>query len=189
MALGRWVSVLAFDPGVTTGWVEATVWVDGDASMKEICDRRIGVRWGEFGWVDDHARTAREIVYHIREFAKRASLLGGERYVVMEDFILHSMGSTGVDGIAPARIGWYVKGMLAGIMYDRMREGTLDEGLWGAEGPAEQIVWYLPGARGSVVDSDRRLREWGLWVPGKPHARDAWKMWALHVRKLRNVTT
>jgi hypothetical protein len=164
------------------------VQVDDEVGVGDLVGGMVRRREGEiepfFGedGVCDHARMAREIVYLYLQYC-REWIGMPERYFVMEDFILHSMGSTGVTGIAPARIGWYVQGMIAGIAYDRALLG--DFSYWGEEGPRVRPVWYPVGAFGSRARTDARLREYGLWVRGKEHARDAWRVWVHHLRVLR----
>lgn len=85
------------------------------------------------------------------------------RYLVIEDFILRAkVGSTDRVGLASARIGALLEGLLA------------------ARIDGEHIARYSPSRSKSFATSDR-LKLWNLWCRSAPHSRDAAKQVALHV--------
>lgn len=94
--------------------------------------------------------------------------------LVIEDFVLRGMGSTGKVGISSCRIGCY----LAGLVDGRGMSGV---------GWSKGVAWYPAPAKKTGPVSDAVLREMGLWVVGQEHVRSAYRMWLLHLRHLRKV--
>lgn len=45
-------------------------------------------------------------------------------------------------------------------------------GFRAARAGVESVVWQMP-AMAKTTATDERMRAWGLWQPGKPHANDA----------------
>ena len=151
--------VMGLDCGVTTGWAYCVV-RESDlvgAKISQIVDRMMIRDVGHFD-CRDHFAGARELALWAREMVEHFRF-----ELVIEDFSLFAAGR-GKDVISSARIGCWIAGNVDDVLTP---------------------TFYLPGKRGSVSSSDERLRRWGIWDEGKPHARDAMKMVMLHLRHLR----
>ena len=76
--------------------------------------------------------------------------------MVIEDFILlPGAHAGGKDGVASARIGWGIRGYLL---------GRKDH---------SEVIWQPPSAMGKYKDD--KLRELGVWRPGREHENACWK--------------
>jgi len=95
--------------------------------------------------------------------------------LVIEDFVLylHSRQTADRSGLAPVRITAMLElANFYGI------DGNMPLGL--------TVYKYLAReAKGSITDE--RLKRWGCWIRGKPHARDAMRLLILHLRKTQQT--
>ena len=147
-----WATVIALDPGGTTGW--SVMCVETDA----LCDPEISIlksivhwRQGEIaiGDEDDHVAALVELLAAWPHAA-----------VVIEDFILRKY-LQGREMLSPVRITAKV-----GYCFNR--------GLEGIEPPGRKIFLQQPSLAMKTATDDR-LKDWGLYVRegGQGHARDA----------------
>jgi hypothetical protein len=159
------VRIFAVDAGATTGWVCARVRVDERVDLADAVAGRNDEVYGQIQ-MPDHFEGAMEL-YRLVE-------MWNPDMLVIEDFVLRGMGSTGQVGISSCRIGCYLAGIVAG------------RGMSGI-GWSGGVAWYPAPAKKTGPVSDAVLREMGLWVVGQEHVRSAYRMWLLHLRHLRKV--
>jgi hypothetical protein len=154
----RSLEVFAVDPGGTTGWAWCSLPV---APFLELRHDLIAELEFDCGQVDglENAQTSQlmQIMYDLR-------FDGGP--LIIEDFVLRKF-TKDADLLAPVRI-------TARLEY------AVEVGCWMVDGiPTRagtfrqfKIRKQQPSLAMSTVTDDR-LREWGLWEVGQPHARDA----------------
>lgn len=175
-----WVSVLAFDPGGTTGW--SLMYVD----IAKLFDRKVRPHETVFQWWHGEidcgsqsgsaasAAQAHGTDLGQAETGEAAGIAMCERLVaiagiprtvvVMEDFILRTQ-SQSRDALSPVRI-------IAG----------LNQLLW--ETKSAPIYKQQP-SEAKTTCTDDRLKQWGFWDSGSRHARDADRHALLFIRKVR----
>ena len=147
-----WATVVALDPGGTTGW--SVMCVESDAlSDPDISILKSIVHWRQ-GQVaicdeDDHVAALVELL-----------AVWPHAAVVIEDFILRKYVS-GRELLSPVRI-------TAKVAY------VFNRGLEGIEPPGRKIFRQQPSLAMSTA-TDARLKDWNLYVRegGEEHARDA----------------
>lgn len=140
-------SVVAFDPGGTTGW--ATLWFP-ERNLYHGTNLLDGLEFdcGQFGG-PERSQSA-EIAIMLSEYSGP---------VIIEDFVLRQFRKDS-DLLSPVR-------MIARI------ENTI-EWMERAEPRRDKcIVFKQQPALAKSTATDARMRDWGLWTPGKPHANDA----------------
>lgn len=142
----------AYDPGGTTGW--AHVWLPtaclapGGPSILQSIEFEVGQLAGS------DRRQGRGLATQLGDFVGP---------VVIEDFILRKF-SAGRDLLAPVR-------MIARI--EQIIELLLEYGYEPEDrGRVLRVYKQLPALAKSTC-TDERMRRWGIWTPGKPHANDA----------------
>lgn len=198
------MKIMAIDPGMMTGIVCAELdaaeqragWAgvvaarrDGRITITEI--GRMNLR-GNQRWVKVQLRghgadqkKLTEILHdidheYVDQSVKAARLLLTEveifnpHVIVVEDFVLYPgrQHSSNKDGISPATVWNAVEMKL-----------MLDED-FPAAGIAPIVVRQMASeAKGIIID--RRLRDWGLWLPGMKHSRDAMRHLLVYLRKQR----
>lgn len=162
--------IFALDPGGTTAWARGVVKDEGTVAER-IEHRELD---GSFTYTHpDWMVQARVIAREWAEFRRLCHNAGLPAYFVCEDFILTRMKSSNRVGLYPVWIAAAVVGY---------RNGLADAYELGGYGPAAPIetVWQQPGqAKGFCTDD--RLRDFGLWVRGKEHERDAWRHFAFFI--------
>jgi ABC-type taurine transport system ATPase subunit len=97
--------------------------------------------------------------------------------LIVEDFVLRPGGhGGGKEGNVSQRIAWGLLGY---------RLGQADEFERAMQEPAtvNQVIFQIPSAMSFATD--KRLREWGLWVRGREHERDAWRHVAYRLHSIR----
>lgn len=155
-------TVLAIDPGGTTGWSMMSV------PPEALSDPKVSIlenlTWGH-GQVD--STDERDAVCHLCELA-----LGRDHTVILiEDFTIRRFDQS-TDFLSPVRI-----------------TAMLDFALWSA-GIATRTYRQQPSeAKGVATDS--RLKEWGLYerTGGLEHARDADRHAITWLRKAKDLKT
>ena len=168
--------VMAIDPGITTGWAVGDApffndgnWVFGAGEVAALeVGRRIGV-----GPKETAESVNRGMLYASERLA--VDVLAGmvEDYapdvLVVEDFVVYEHKATSVStqagALAPVRIG----AMLAYVA---------------AECGCE--IEYQMASMGKTTVTNERLKRWGLWQVGKPHARDAIRHLVTYLRRFEN---
>ena len=188
------LSVLALDPGETTGWAWCVVayrelgfvW-DGSWSWSRLFGAVIGSGRFECGQEEVYrgpiaGNSAAEKVMvqeahacrvlggliddlHLRSKAKSNGVVCQVTDLVVEDFVLRER-TMGRNLLAPVRL----------------TAGIAQEVLW-----SEKLIGVTvqsPSDAKSVV-TDERLKALGLWIRGQQHARDACRHLALFLRKLK----
>jgi len=117
------------------------------------------------------------------EFAGRCVEAGIRPVLVIENFVLRigKGGTSDRSGLAPVRVTaaietavWLVVGEAGLSMLGAERDDSLSwDGLAG-----EQWLWtprMQTPSEAKGFATNERLKRWGLWEVGKPHARDAWR--------------
>jgi hypothetical protein len=165
LAVTTWLPVVAVDPGGTTG----------------ICAVRIEAQTltaGEF-WAHEFYSSIEFLAYdQWPELAAPEAVMNtvlsitasydGRFPLIIEDFSLRRM-SRDRDLLSPVRVGERIAERLAG--------SPLADGIY--------LVMQTPSeALGTVTDD--RLRRWGLYRRGQPHARDALRHAVHFLRKARD---
>lgn len=137
--------VTALDPGGTTGW--CTMGVHPDALTGDPDVPILGnVEWWTAGQFEGaEDDQADEIVELIHSWPTSR--------IIIEDFILRSQaGLLGREVLSPVRITakvvWAIRPRYAVLQMPSLAMGTI---------------------------TDERQKDWGFWLPGQPHARDAIK--------------
>jgi hypothetical protein len=173
----RWVSVFAVDPGVDSGWawlVYEVSRLDSDGALGAV---RVGsglndplFRFGEISCVDEDASTWTLADWIGASSDKARRFIGGgdvRTVVVVESFSLRERTASN-DLLSPVRLSAKL-GLLVWLI-NQEEPGVVE---W---------FWQSPSDAKSVC-TDERMRRWGLWQAGKPHATDAIRHLILWLRK------
>ncbi|WGH20841.1 RuvC-like resolvase [Gordonia phage Commandaria] len=180
--LQRGLSVVAFDPGGTTGWsimnIDPRKIVDKTVRPHEMVTQWIhgeidcGARSGQVGnsvIADGYDLGMTETGEAAGVFLmERLIRLGGgvpRTAVVIEDFILRTQTQKR-DALSPVRL-----------------TAALDQLLWEARMAPTPTKQQPSEAKTTVTDE--RLKQWGFWDSGSRHARDADRHALLFIRKTR----
>ena len=151
------VGILALDPGSTSG-VDCGVW----SLSGSVGDALLGYR-GEVselrGTLDDQAQIVARMWVRLCESNPELRC-----YLVIESF---QLGPT--------------RHVLQEHVLDPIRLSYLTIGYLRGAGVRIEVMWQTPAAAKSHA-TDARLREWGAWVRGSDHKRDARR----HAITLRN---
>jgi len=107
------------------------------------------------------------------DFRRQCRKAGLPSFLAMEDFILTRMKSSDRKGLYPVWVGAAMYGYRAGLA-----AGFESGGFGKAETP--EVHWVQPSDHMTYA-TDERLKRWGLWVPGREHERDAWRILAFFV--------
>jgi hypothetical protein len=157
-------AIFAVDPGGTTGVAAADVEVrptrkEALATISRAKSIEVGGDWLE------QAHTISAMMWR---FAYRANV---ERSIPLpnihfafEDFILRRRQEGGATGNLTSC--WVAAGAVAAYAET------------GA--PLDNVAWQQPSSAKSLA-TDARLKDWGLWVVGSPHERDAWRHFVLRL--------
>lgn len=173
--------VIAFDPGGTTGW--SMMGVD----PFKLLDRKVRpheciTHWyhGEIDCGSQSGSAGNAAEAHGTDLGQAESgeaagaamcerLIGiagaGKTAVVLEDFILRTQ-SQSRDALSPVRI-----------------IARIEQLLWETKTVPDPFKQQPSEAKTTVTDE--RLKQWGFWVPGSRHARDADRHAILFIRKVR----
>ncbi|AXH50337.1 RuvC-like resolvase [Gordonia phage NatB6] len=180
--LGRGLSVVAFDPGGTTGW--SIMRVDPAKLLDKTVRPHETITQWHHGEIDCGAKSGQVANSAAAQgidlggsasgeaagvfMMERLIRLGGRvpcATVVIEDFILRTQ-SQKRDAISPVRL-----------------ISSLDTLLW-IERIVPEPVKQQPSEAKTTI-TDERLKQWGLWASGSRHARDADRHALLFIRKVR----
>jgi hypothetical protein len=153
--------VMAVDPGQTTGWVIS----DLREERMAVGATHMMVKEGLMNYGQVGGGTTVESECKQARFLLQACEHHEVELVVMESFFLFPDQGHSPDpaGIAPVRII---------SRFEMINWLTL---------PTYPITFQTPSEK-SVI-TDERLRRWGLWKPGKPHANDAMRHLCVFARK------
>lgn len=162
---GGFLWVLAFDPGVTTGWAVFRVPRIRllEKGFLEAIRPGCGGAWNAGDFVldteDDMVDRMLEIARCVYEEVDVHS--GDEWSILVEDFRVR-MVDFRASFLSPVRLG---------AMFRRdMRRGAV-------------LVEFRTSSDALAVVTDGRLRDWNLWRPGSVHARDAMRHAILTCRR------
>lgn len=147
----RVLELLAYDPGGTTGW--ARVWLPTASLAPK--GSVLGALEFEVGQIEGSDRIQG------KELARQLGAFDGP--VVIEDFVLRKF-SRDQDLLAPVRMTARIKQIIELLCQ------------YGYEKEDQHRVLPVFKQQPSLAMStctDDRMRRWGLWTPGKPHANDA----------------
>lgn len=139
--------VLGYDPGGTTGWAAVDVpsqAIWGDWSILDTMQFEVG----QIGGPD--ATQARAI---------GQQLVVHNGPIVIEDFILRKF-TRSRDLLAPVRMTARIEQMV-----EMLREFSPDK--------PELPIFKQQPSLAMTTCTDDRMRRWGIWTPGRPHANDA----------------
>jgi hypothetical protein len=144
------LNIFGVDPGGTTGW--AVLWVPTVNLLSREVTLLEDVEFdcGEWSGPDDKQAEA---------FSIEVQTMRSNSPIIFEDFILRTFRQDR-DLLAPVR----VTAKMEFALY-RLRD---DLGV-----PKAYPVLKQQPSMAKSTATDDRLKDWGLWEPGKPHARDA----------------
>lgn len=174
--------VVAVDPGVVTGIVAMDIWEKAGETRYDIREHQqidSGVQ-GEF-------MAAYQAAAFISQWVEEGILYRPE--VVFEDFVLRrqEMDRT---LLAPVRMGGLVLGLMAScphwyVVGDRGLGGGV-YGVKAFEVDLTRVPFSVqqPSQAKSIV-TDARLKDWGLWIKGQKHVRDAIRHAVVRYRAVR----
>ena len=149
--------ILALDPGTTSG-VDCGTWVLGCDVTEAVTEWR-GVSREVSGTILEQAQIICGMWLGLC-----SQLPDLKCYLVIESYqqrpVAHMLPSGALD---PIRVAYMTLGLLAGL------------------GCPECVIWQTAGVAMSHA-TDARLREWGSWIRGSGHKRDARR----HALTLRN---
>lgn len=190
-------SVVALDPGETTGWAWAVVGrkellrYGAEEAVHRAKQDRSGAQAADSRFMCGQVTLPHTHVHawwnEAQQATELASLIGAMgnmtrrtsagavpeiTTVVIEDFILRERTKRR-DLLSPVRC----TAMVAQSLYQASE-------LLGTELP--DIVFYQSANAKSVVTNDR-LKRWGLYVPGKRHAMDAVRHLVIHLRTVEEA--
>lgn len=152
--------LMSIDPGGTTGFVFAMVDLQFGQSAHELLRN---ARENDRLTAGEIRKPEHETIRYMCKLIKD----GKPDHVIIEDYVVRMpVRSTRRSALSPARIG-------SGIAY------ALEE-----MAPLYPVTFQMPSEMS--VATDQRLKRWGLWFPGKPHACDAMRHMVIFLRK-RNV--
>jgi hypothetical protein len=157
-----WASVIAIDPGGTTGWELLCIYPDAlvkdDVSiLASVAHRAHGLIGGREGeWEED--KQVDEIVELIDSWPDAA--------IVIESFTLRKF-SAGKELLSPVRITAKIERELwAGDAVDFAGERI---------GAPPRAYFTQPSSLAFTTCTDLRLKEWNMYTPGPDHVRAATK--------------
>lgn len=154
-------TVVAIDPGGTTGWavlqVHSQSLIDGDVPILANVEHFAS---GQF--TGSELDQAIEVVDLFEQWPGSALLI--------EDFILR-VSSADRSLLSPVRITAHIEAL---VQAPRLREGL----------PDLPIFKQTPEMAMSTA-TDERLKRWGLYRPGEQHARDATRHAITFIRKMK----
>ena len=179
------VNIVAFDPGGTTGWSIMRVDIERLFDPKVRPHEMITHWW--HGEIDCGAQSgnagssalAQGYDLGESETGEAAGVFMCERLiyhagrpprsaVVIEDFILRTQ-TQARDALSPVRI-----------------TAALQQYLWESK---DTTTFKQQPSEAKTTCTDDRLKQWGFWVPGSRHARDADRHAILFLRKTREKRT
>lgn len=164
--VGSMVGIFALDPGTTSG-LDVGLW-RLNCDVSEACADWVGITREVTGSLVSQARELGDLWLEYRE---RWIEDGHSAFLVVEDYVQGPTRSiVPREGLDPVRVTNMLVGYLVGI--SAMNE---DEGL------IPRIERQLPSVAKNYA-SNERLRNWGAWVVGSDHKRDA-KRHALAFRR------
>lgn len=196
MDWSKWRGIMAVDPGGTTGVVSGIVPRGGSvkgilkrtrsrsAEQIKAAELRAGTTWSA------DLSVALALAERWEAFAKNCLKLGIHPELVVEDFQLRQRN---VD-LMPVNVRSALEGVLwmAGRVEadlragDAFEPGAVNRRFGGV--PGMEFAWapiYQQPSEAKGYGTDARLRQWGLWERGMPHARDAWRHFGFRVLKGR----
>lgn len=154
------LNVVGIDPGGTTGW--ALLWIPTANVLLRDIDVLEDVEFdcGEWSGPEDEQAA---------KFARFVAGITGP--IIIEDFILRQFRQD-ANLLAPVR----VTAKMEYALYEmRLRAGD----------PLAYRVKKQQPSMAKSTATDDRLKDWGLWEPGKPHARDALRHAVTFLRRAR----
>lgn len=157
---------MALDPGSHSGLAWGVV-RDVGMVRERVADR---TDYGSMTIQGKDLDQVRLIESEIRKFSGLCQILEHEFYFVCEDFILTRFMSSDRSGLSSPRIA----SMLHGY-----RQGLLDTCKKFIAEPVQ--CTYQQPSDAMRYATDARLKDWGLWVRGREHERDAWRHWCLFI--------
>ena len=161
----RYRKFVSVDPGSTTGLVSVNLLSGEYDEMREEEALAAGLENGDV--IAEEVDTERfwlpDLADKVMEFGKAGRGTWTELPVVIEDFILRTRDSRRKT-LDPIRV---TSSMLA-ILWDRGWRGQ---------------VFYQQPADAKGIATNERLREWGLWLVGMAHGRDAMRHAVVFLRK------
>ena len=171
--------IMAIDPGGSTG----VAWGRFDKNADSVKDA-LSARW-----YSSSTTIEGSVVSQILQLSKIWRKFYGECvnslgippndvHLCVEDFNLAGSNrrpKAGEDPLISVKIAWGLWGYRSGQAHEHERWG-------GVSGPV-YIHWQTPSQAKSYA-TDTRLKEWGVYVRGSTHERDAWRHIAFRIAEL-----
>lgn len=149
--------IFALDPGLTSAYAWGVVRDEGPVADRLGLKTRSGsATIKDVDWLSQAMVISRDWT----TFAEDCRARHTPAYLVCEDFILTRFKSSDRSGLYPVWVAAALSGHLAGL-----------------SGTEQRIIWQQPSAAKGYA-TDARLRDWGIWIVGKEHERDAWRHFA-----------
>lgn len=122
--------------------------------------------------VGDEYTQIKEIAKLWRTFLNQCVTVGrmdpSQVEFVCEDFVPNLRGITGKEITSPERICWGVEGYRMGRADQFMLGRSINKAVY-----CPRMILQMP-SQAKTFATNKRLREWGVWVVGREHERSAW---------------
>ncbi len=158
-------AVMAVDPGGTTGVYAG--WVDLKPTRRETLTKgKLNEKAVEVtGDYLEQARRLSQIFVGFSFACNEANIGVANRHLAIENFVLRRRQEGGATGNLTSI--WVAAAFACSI----------------SELPASEVTWQMPSSAKALA-TDQRLKDWGLWIKGSTHKRDAARHFALLVDSL-----
>jgi hypothetical protein len=169
----KFIGIVGVDAGLTSGYVQGVVRLRGSIqTMVKRMHLRMATQVAALA-VNGGSQELGGALYIfdlIQEFRLELEAKDlGPPVVVIEDFGLRGdKNSTDRALLSSARIA----SNLEALIWKSAEEGM--EWL--------HMPWFISPSVAKSTVTDDRLKRWGLWERGRPHSRDAWRLFAAYAR-------
>ena len=170
-------AIMAVDPGGSTG----LAWGLAPRNQRNMLEAlKYTSHMGSTTITGKNPQQIREIAEIWRQFLKESVKIGGldpsDVHLVIESFAIRRNSPVGELPLAADQIAW-------GIIGYRM--GAADEHERCNMGPTNHLRWVFQSpAQAKGYATDKRLKSWGLWIPGRQHERSARQHWCYRLAKV-----
>jgi hypothetical protein len=164
------ICLFVIDPGASTGLAWGRFWEEG--TIRDRVESRSHFGTDTISGYD--MAQVRELWRRWHAFRQECKTAGLPCELVIEDFLLTRLKSSDREGLSPVRITAMLAGYRAGLA-----DGYESAGF----GPAEVLIPQLQQPGDAMAVTNKRLKEYGIHVPGKEHENDALRHLCLRLSK------